>query len=334
MFRKMRIFKQQLEQKECIEVLKSQPRGVLSILGEDGYPYGIPIDYWYCEEENRIYFHGAKEGHKIDAIKECDKASFCVYDEGYREEGEWALNIKSVIIDLRGNSGGTDEYFELLSCLFNKDVVIQESFKNLFSKETETYDNVLITHGTNIDYKKFVLVDKKVFSTAERLSEGLQKTKSAIVLGERTLGEGYGFTPLQLDLVNNYCGKYRKNRKARNVSLQFTLEAPINKLGKIDYKNNYCMIPDIECEPASALSIAEELAMDMQVKNKEKLNLLKTKLELLNQKQIVDNYNAYQQESNKLTLNRKKSGFIDAIYLLLILGLIIIMGIVIANLMV
>lgn len=94
------------------------------------------------------------------------------------------------------------------------------------------------------------------------------------------------------------------------------------------------MIPDIECEPASALSIAEELAMDMQVKNKEKLNLLKTKLELLNQKQIVDNYNAYQQESNKLTLNRKKSGFIDAIYLLLILGLIIIMGIVIANLMV
>ena len=98
MFRKMRRFKQQLEQKECIEVLKSQPRGVLSILGEDGYPYGIPIDYWYCEEENRIYFHGAKEGHKIDAIKECDKASFCVYDEGYREEGEWALNIKSVII--------------------------------------------------------------------------------------------------------------------------------------------------------------------------------------------------------------------------------------------
>ena len=70
MFRKMRRFKQQLEQKECIEVLKSQPRGVLSILGEDGYPYGIPIDYWYCEEENRIYFHGAKEGHKIDAINE------------------------------------------------------------------------------------------------------------------------------------------------------------------------------------------------------------------------------------------------------------------------
>ncbi|MCR5771231.1 MAG: pyridoxamine 5'-phosphate oxidase family protein, partial [Butyrivibrio sp.] len=45
----------------------------------------------------KIYFHGAKEGHKIDAIKACDKASYCVYDEGYRKEGDWALNIKSVI---------------------------------------------------------------------------------------------------------------------------------------------------------------------------------------------------------------------------------------------
>lgn len=98
MFREMRRIKQQLDNQECVKVLKSQPRGVLSVLGEDGYPYGIPIDYWYCEEENRVYFHGAKEGHKIDAIKACDKVSFCVYDEGYRKDGEWALNIKSVIV--------------------------------------------------------------------------------------------------------------------------------------------------------------------------------------------------------------------------------------------
>ena len=48
--------------------------------------------------KGRIYFHGAKEGHKIDALRACDKAAFCVYDEGYRKEGEWALNIKSVIV--------------------------------------------------------------------------------------------------------------------------------------------------------------------------------------------------------------------------------------------
>ena len=97
MFRKMRRFKQQITDAECIEILKNTKRGVLSLLGEDGYPYGIPIDHWYCEEDGRIYFHGAKEGHKIDAIKACDKASYCVYDEGYRKEGEWALNITSII---------------------------------------------------------------------------------------------------------------------------------------------------------------------------------------------------------------------------------------------
>ena len=97
MFRKMRRFNQQITNAECIEILKNTKRGVLSLLGEDGYPYGIPIDHWYCEEDGRIYFHGAKEGHKIDAIKACDKASYCVYDEGFRKEGEWALNITSVI---------------------------------------------------------------------------------------------------------------------------------------------------------------------------------------------------------------------------------------------
>ncbi|MCR4814994.1 MAG: pyridoxamine 5'-phosphate oxidase family protein [Lachnospiraceae bacterium] len=98
MFRKMRRFKQQISDAECIEILKNTKRGVLSLMGDDGYPYGIPIDHWYCEEDGKIYFHGAKEGHKIDAIKACDKVSYCVYDEGYRKEGDWALNIKSVII--------------------------------------------------------------------------------------------------------------------------------------------------------------------------------------------------------------------------------------------
>ena len=98
MFRKMRRFKQQISDEECIRVLKEQPRGVLSMIGDDGYPYGIPLDHWYCEEDGKLYFHGAKEGHKIDAIVKCDKVSYCVMDEGFRKEGEWALNINSVIV--------------------------------------------------------------------------------------------------------------------------------------------------------------------------------------------------------------------------------------------
>ena len=98
MFRKMRRFKQQISEEECREILKQEPRGVLSLIGDNGYPYGIPMDHWYCEEDGKFYFHGAKEGHKIDAIEKCDKASYCVYDKGFRKEGEWALNIKSVVV--------------------------------------------------------------------------------------------------------------------------------------------------------------------------------------------------------------------------------------------
>ena len=95
---KMRRFKQQITDEQCIEVLKNAKRGVLSLIGEDGYPYSLPINQWYCEEDGKIYFHGAKEGHKIDAIKACDKVSLCTWDGGYRKDDDWALNINSVIV--------------------------------------------------------------------------------------------------------------------------------------------------------------------------------------------------------------------------------------------
>lgn len=98
MFREMRRYKQQISSEECIQILKEQPRGVLSVLGDDDYPYGIPMDHWYCEENGRLYFHCAKTGHKLDAVRKHDKVSFCVYDGGFRREGEWALNIRSVVI--------------------------------------------------------------------------------------------------------------------------------------------------------------------------------------------------------------------------------------------
>ncbi|MBO4916020.1 MAG: pyridoxamine 5'-phosphate oxidase family protein [Oscillospiraceae bacterium] len=98
MFREMLRKKQQLSEEECIEILKAEKRGVLSVLGDDGYPYGMPINHFYCEEDGKLYFHGVKKGHKIDAMRRCDKASFCVYDSGFQREGEWALNIKSVIV--------------------------------------------------------------------------------------------------------------------------------------------------------------------------------------------------------------------------------------------
>jgi len=98
MFREMVRKKQQLSSEESIALLKAQPRGVLSLQGDDGYPYGVPTNFWYSDADGCIYFHSGREGHKVDAIRSCDKASFCIYDEGYRKTGDWALNIKSVIV--------------------------------------------------------------------------------------------------------------------------------------------------------------------------------------------------------------------------------------------
>ena len=97
MFREMARIRQQLQDDECIEILIRQLRGVLSVLGDDDYPYGMPMNHYYCPDDGKIYFHGGFKGHKIDAIKRHGKASYCVLGEGFRREGEWSLNFKSVI---------------------------------------------------------------------------------------------------------------------------------------------------------------------------------------------------------------------------------------------
>ncbi|MBL7574579.1 hypothetical protein SAMN00017477_1781 [Peptoniphilus asaccharolyticus DSM 20463] len=97
-FRKMRRSAQQLSNEECIEILKREPRGVLAVVGDEDYPYALPLDFVYEEENGKIYFHCAKVGYKLDALRNNNKVSFCVYDEGFRKEGDWALNIKSIII--------------------------------------------------------------------------------------------------------------------------------------------------------------------------------------------------------------------------------------------
>lgn len=98
MFREMRRMKQQVSEEVCRQILKQKMRGVLAVNGEDGYPYALPIDYYYDDLQNQIYFHCAAEGHKIDALEKSDRVSFCLYDQGRQEPGDWALYITSVII--------------------------------------------------------------------------------------------------------------------------------------------------------------------------------------------------------------------------------------------
>lgn len=78
MFRAMRRSRQELSEQETREILEKGTSGVLALMGDEGYPYALPISY--ALDGKRLIFHSAKTGHKIDAIKRCAKASFCVID--------------------------------------------------------------------------------------------------------------------------------------------------------------------------------------------------------------------------------------------------------------
>lgn len=97
MFRELRRKKQETTREECFRILKECTRGVLAVSGDDGYPYAIPINYYFDELDGCIYIHCGKQGHKTDAINACDKVCFTVWDQGYRDPGDWAYHVTSVI---------------------------------------------------------------------------------------------------------------------------------------------------------------------------------------------------------------------------------------------
>ena len=98
MFRELARAKQRLSDEECAEILRREKRGVLSVLGDDGYPYGVPLNHYYCEEDGKLYFHSGRTGHKLDALRRCDKVSYCVLDGGEAAGDGWALRFCSVIV--------------------------------------------------------------------------------------------------------------------------------------------------------------------------------------------------------------------------------------------
>ena len=98
MFRPLLRTNQQLSDAQCIQILTDETRGVLSVTGDDGYPYGMPMNHWYNPADGAIYFHCGLTGHRIDALRNDPKVSFCVYNQGERENGGWAYTVHSVIV--------------------------------------------------------------------------------------------------------------------------------------------------------------------------------------------------------------------------------------------
>lgn len=95
MFREMRRKKQELAQEECVKILNKGTSGVLAVSGDEDYPYAVPLSYVY--HDWKIYFHCAKEGHKLDAIERNDKVSFCVIDQDRVIPEEYTTYFRSVI---------------------------------------------------------------------------------------------------------------------------------------------------------------------------------------------------------------------------------------------
>lgn len=98
MFRDIRKVKNIISEDETKKLLKTCKRGALSVNGDDGYPYVLPINFYYEEDENRLYFHSGKSGYKIESVLKSNKVSFTVWDEGYLEEDDWAYFVKSAIL--------------------------------------------------------------------------------------------------------------------------------------------------------------------------------------------------------------------------------------------
>ena len=96
MFRELRRKRQALSETDCSDILKRGTSGVLALMGDGGYPYAVPMSYVYDGE--KLYFHCAKSGHKLDAIAGNPKASFCVVDRDQVVPEEYTTYFRSVIV--------------------------------------------------------------------------------------------------------------------------------------------------------------------------------------------------------------------------------------------
>ncbi len=125
MFRDLLRKNQEISKDECIRLLCTETRGTLAVNGDDGYPYAMPMNHFYDSKDDCIYFHCGKVGHRLDSLKKSEKVSFCVCESGYRKEGEWAYNVRSVIlfgkIEIIDNLSEITRISTLLSRKFTSD---------------------------------------------------------------------------------------------------------------------------------------------------------------------------------------------------------------------
>lgn len=117
-FREMRRKDKELQNDDIVKILKNNSYGILSTISENGYPYGVPLNYIFLNDS--IYFHSAIKGHKLDNILNNDKVSFCVIGQSYVLPEEFNTKYESVIIFGKAIEVFDDEKDSALLEMINK----------------------------------------------------------------------------------------------------------------------------------------------------------------------------------------------------------------------
>ena len=147
MFREMRRNKQKLSEEATLQILNEATSGVLALDGDEGYTYAVPLSFAYSD--GKIYFHAALKGHKLDAIKNNDKVSFCVIAKDEVIQETFTTHFKSAIAFGRiriveDNSDPEKLYgLELLADKYSPDVNIEER-KNVINKQMKALVVIVI----------------------------------------------------------------------------------------------------------------------------------------------------------------------------------------------
>lgn len=118
MFREMRRKKQLLSPEDILAVMDRCTNGVLACLGDEDYPYAVPLSYVYFND--KIYFHSAKAGHKIEAITKYPKVSFTVIDKDTVVGNEYTTYFRSVIAFGKARIVEEHEMLEAFKALVKK----------------------------------------------------------------------------------------------------------------------------------------------------------------------------------------------------------------------
>lgn len=164
MFREMRRKNQQLPQEECNRILQVATSGVLAVDGDDNYPYAVPLSFAY--EDGRLYFHVAKSGHKLDALRRNPKASFCVIEQDKIVPEKFTTYFRSVIafgsVRIIDDDAGKRHGLDLLLDKYSPDEPAESREKEISNLLNALYVLVMdIEHLTGKEAKELVAMRKQ-----------------------------------------------------------------------------------------------------------------------------------------------------------------------------